>query len=86
MIRCRGVLDSVGIAMCGGVSVADESKDNHVVVTLFPISLPSNDVWYAVHNVDGISPPLVQEGKVILEKALVGEENGIEGEDHIVQN
>ena len=32
-----------------------------------------------------ISPP-VQEGKVILEKALVGEENGIEGEEHIVQN
>ena len=31
-------------------------------------------------------PPLVQEGKVILEKALVGEENGIEGEDHSVQN
>ena len=40
--------------------------------------------WFYEYAVD--ESQKYKEGKVILEKALIGEENGIESEDHSVQN
>lgn len=81
---CCGVCKSAGIGMWVGASVSDESEDMellHFCLSLCPQVMFGMPLTMWMH----ISPP-VQEGKVILEKALVGEENGIEGEEHIIQN